>query len=539
MERQNIKDFSKNIYHAWRVFIWVLRWVSIVLFGVLFFIGIYFRLPWKALACIAVIPLVGIFVPKKIQPWVWGSITVLIVAMWGWVHLPEKNTGNWQPYEYSDELDLIERDYFPPGLENAADTYSAVLEEHGETIFFFNYPNLQAEQDTLASPWDPNTYPFLDFWLTKLDNAVDQLIAASRLDECRFEIPHTLEAVNPQMQRINQIKGWSRILQRSANRDLFLGNQERALEKLTTLPRIAGHLYQQQTLFDQAAAFHIELMGARSLETFLIDHCNDPELMADIENLYAELDPQWAGNWPDILLREKLTAKNLAGLMYEVNDEGRIRISHNAMMALQQGLGYRPQRLFLNQHEMNRLAVIGLWLALPASPQRLADIVDDRFDYYSLQVQKGEDIPNYPLKYIWIKGLNVKTVIDWLAMQRVGYFWALDGQFKRHLAIVKQIRIFTALKRYSLAHQQWPESLKELDIEDAAYVLTDPLCGKPFVYEQTVQGFRLYSLGPNGIDDEGENDPKENKDDILLWPRTDEMEEWKESTMPVTPGDLD
>ena len=509
----------KNIYTAWKVFIWVLRWVSIVLFGVLFFIGIYFRLPWKILACIAIIPVVGIFVPKKIQPWVWASLTVLIAALWGWVKLPEQGSSNWKPYEYAEELSLIERNYFPPGLENAAEIYSKVLDKYGETIFTFRYPSATAKEETLAGPWDPNTYPFLDFWISEFDEALDQLVTAAGLEECRFEIPHTLEAMNPQMQRINQMKGWVRILLRSANRDLFLGDQERALEKMVTVPRIAQHLYQQQTLFDQAGAFHIELLGARALETFIIDHCDDPDILARIEQLFAELDPHWAGNWPDIVQREKLTTKNLAGLMYEINDKGRVRISHNAMIALQAGLGYRPQRLFLNQQEMNRLAVIGLWLSLPMSPQRLADIVDDRFDYYSLEVQKGEEIPTYPLIYIWIKGLNAKTVIDWLAMQRVGYFWALDGQFIQHLSIVNQIHIFAALKRYHLAHGSWPQSLEELDIEDAPYVLMDPVSRQPFFYERTLQEFRLYSIGHNGIDDGGMNIPQENKDDILLWPR--------------------
>jgi hypothetical protein len=330
------------------------------------------------------------------------------------------------------------------------------------------------------------------------------------------------------------MKGWVRILLRSANRDLFLGHPERAFEKLKTILGIAQHLYQQQTLFDQAGAFHIELLAARGLEMFIVDHCDDPNMLDRTEQLFAELNPHWAGNWPDILLREKLTVKNLAGLMYEVNDAGRVRISHNAMMALQAGLGFRPQRLFLNQHEMNRLAAIGLWLALPTSPQRLAALVDDRFDHYSLQVQKGEAIPSYPLKYIWVKGLNVKTVIDWLAMQRVGYFWALDGQFKRHLSIVNQIHLFAALKRSYLAHQRWPERLEDLAIDDVS-LLTDPLCGKPFVYAPTPQGFRLYSLGPNGIDDDGVNAPKENKDDILLWPRTRLEEELVEQVAPPDP----
>jgi hypothetical protein len=260
-------------------------------------------------------------------------------------------------------------------------------------------------------------------------------------------------------------------------------------------------------------------MGARAAETFMIDHCEDPNMMAQIEQVFGQIDPQWAGNWPDILLREKLITKNLAGLMYEINDSGSVRISHNAMMALQAGLGYRPQRLFINQQVMNRLAVIGLWLALPSNPQRLAAVVDDRFDHYSLLVQKGQQLPRYSLKYVWVKGLNVQSVIDWLAMQQVGYYWALDGQFQRHLAIVNQIRIFSALKQYHLQHQRWPRTLEELDIEDAGHVLTDPVCGKPFVYELTAQGFRLYSLGVNGADDDGANAPRENKDDILLWPR--------------------
>ncbi|MHC4773165.1 MAG: hypothetical protein ACYS8S_06240, partial [Planctomycetota bacterium] len=73
MNRGKIKQTGKKIFVAWKGFLWCLRWLSIVLFGVLFFVGLYFKLPWKVLACISIIPLVGVFVPKKIQPWVWGG----------------------------------------------------------------------------------------------------------------------------------------------------------------------------------------------------------------------------------------------------------------------------------------------------------------------------------------------------------------------------------------------------------------------------------------------------------------------------------
>jgi hypothetical protein len=519
MDRHGIKQFGKNAYAVWMWFIWGLRWLSIILFSLLFFIGIYFKLPPKVLACIAVIPVVGIFVPKKIQPWVWGTLTVLLMSVWGWVHLPEQGSSQWRPYQYDGELAKIERAYLPDGIENAADRYEQVFDTYGEAIFFFAFNDEHMRQSTLAGPWSPEAYPALSAWISGFDSAIDQLIEASQMDLCRFAIPSDLASMEPQLQRINQFKGWAQLLIRSANRDLSTGRGRHAFEKLMTIPRMAQHLYQQQTLFDQAAGFHVELMGARALGAFMINPCDDLDILMQIEQAFGELDPHWAGNWPDILLREKLTAKNLAGLMYEINNAGRVRISHNAMMALQAGLGYRPQRLFINQPMMNRLAVIGLWLALPSNPQRLAAMVDERFDHYSLQVQKGVQLPYIAPQYIWTLGLNAQSVIDWLAMQQVGYYWALDGQFRRHQSIVNQIRIFVALKRYHLDHQQWPKTMEELDIEDAVYVVTDPLCAKPFVYEQTPQGFRLYSLGLNGIDDGGINEPKQNKDDILLWPR--------------------
>ena len=61
--------------------------------------------------------------------------------------------------------------------------------------------------------------------------------------------------------------------------------------------------------------------------------------------------------------------------------------------------------------------------------------------------------------------------------------------------------------------------MAELEIDDSGLVLTDPLNGKPYTYERTGDGFRLYSLGANGTDDGGLNMSDEIKDDILLWHR--------------------
>jgi hypothetical protein len=229
------------------------------------------------------------------------------------------------------------------------------------------------------------------------------------------------------------------------------------------------------------------------------------------------MDPHWPGNWPGILAREKILSKNLLGLFYETNDDGDIRYAHSAMMALQAGLGFKPRRLFINQHTMNRLAVIGFFLWLPSNPEGLADLVDKRFDHYSLQVQKGTKLPRYDLRYIWLLGLNIQSFIDWMAMQKVGFYWALDNQFTRHNALFSRMVVLSRIKQFELDNNRWPDSLDELQLTEL--VMTDPVSGKPWHYERTEKSFILYSLGPNGINNNGLNNPSTDEDDIMIWPQ--------------------
>lgn len=521
MENQQLNSVQK-LRIAWKWILAGIRWLSIVFFGVLFFIGLYFQLPWKVLACLAVIPVVGLFVPKKIQSWIWLSLTVLLMSLFGWLHLPENNTSRWQPYQFHHDLTLLENQS-PLTGPNAADLYNKVLQEHGETIFYFRFASELEEQQTLTQPWDPNEHPRLDFWITTFEPAINTLTQAAALNQCRFDIPHNIPSMDPQMGRLNQLKGWTRLLLRASGRDLYTGQTERALQKQLAAIGIARHLYQQKTLFDQAAAFHIELLGTRALESYIIEHGKSDDLLR-IAAVFSGLDPRWPANWPHILAREQLQTKNLFGLLYETNETGRIRFSHAAMTALQEGLGYKPLRLFINQQTMNRLAVIGMWLCLPSNPEKMGELIDQRFNHYSLQAQQDSQFYPISLRYIWVLGLNIQSIVDWLAMQPVGYYWAFNGQFTRHEAILNRIRIFSELKQYVLAHNQWPERLEDLNLEDP-YVVQDPLNQKPFQYRRTDTGFLFYSLGPNGMDDGGQYDMQAGKDDIQIWPPKSRLED--------------
>jgi hypothetical protein len=72
-----------------------------------------------------------------------------------------------------------------------------------------------------------------------------------------------------------------------------------------------------------------------------------------------------------------------------------------------------------------------------------------------------------------------------------------------------------ALERYYLQHGRYPESLASVDSEMAI----DPFHGVPFHYAVEGGGFRLYSLGPDGIDGGGIPNPKRSytRQDDWIW----------------------
>ena len=518
MDREGLRQFSRAAFKIRQGFIWFLRFVSVFLLITVVSLTLLRQLPWKVPVVLGLVPTLGIVVPRKWVVWVWMLPLAGFIGIYTWIQLPERNSSDWRPYQFETEHEVLSADWQIAPEANAATQYERVLSEYGESIFGYQFLNEQAKDATFNSAWHSEQYPKLALWLKTFDEGIAQLLKASKIGQCRFAIAHDQTAIDAQHLRINQLKGWTRLLLRSANLDLGEGRFDAALEKQLAIVHIAQHLYDQQSLFDQSGAFHIELLASRALETTIIEHCHDPNTLRTIETAFMELDSGWAKSWPAIIERDKLVAKNIAGLFYEVNNDGRTRISHQSLYALQEGLGYQPRRMFLKQHEMNRLAVIGFWLSLPFTPKGMADLIDKRFDHYSLQTQKG-DTPEYiPVQRIWQMGWNCRSPVDWMAMQQVKWFWALDGQDKRHDALVSLTQIFVALKQYRLEHNRWPDTLIELNAV-SPYILIDPVHGGPFVYRPHGDDFLLYSLGPNGVDDKGVNQPRENQDDIVFWPR--------------------
>ena len=64
-------------------------------------------------------------------------------------------------------------------------------------------------------------------------------------------------------------------------------------------------------------------------------------------------------------------------------------------------------------------------------------------------------------------------------------------------------RISLALAGYQAEHNEYPAILDALAPTWLPALPTDPFTDLPFHYAKTPTGYRLYSVGPNGIDDDG------------------------------------
>jgi len=72
------------------------------------------------------------------------------------------------------------------------------------------------------------------------------------------------------------------------------------------------------------------------------------------------------------------------------------------------------------------------------------------------------------------------------------------------LACLRATRVGLAVERYRLGTGHWPEALSELVPDYLDSVPEDPFDGAPFRYKRLDRGFVVYSVGKDGVDNDGQ-----------------------------------
>ena len=86
----------------------------------------------------------------------------------------------------------------------------------------------------------------------------------------------------------------------------------------------------------------------------------------------------------------------------------------------------------------------------------------------------------------------------------------------RFLADQRGTEILIALRRFEKKTGRWPESLEQIKDLVSPNILVDPQNDGSFVYKLNENGFTLYSIGLNNIDEGGKY--RKGLDDRLIWP---------------------
>jgi hypothetical protein len=82
------------------------------------------------------------------------------------------------------------------------------------------------------------------------------------------------------------------------------------------------------------------------------------------------------------------------------------------------------------------------------------------------------------------------------------------------------VRLHYAIRAFQLQENRFPKTLDELVPRELNSIPKDPFNGKDFVYQPGKDRYLLFSVGPNGVDDGGVEDPKDqNQGDLFLEPR--------------------
>jgi hypothetical protein len=275
----------------------------------------------------------------------------------------------------------------------------------------------------------------------------------------------------------------------------------------------------------------IEALPTNSLKRFIVTGDDTEEYLDLIEKALTEIKHDWSYDWPRILDYEKLFAKNSIGMFYAVSPEGKIRL--NCSVATRKIMAQLPEEMkdkYVITYWRERLikaSTILWWFYMPSTPQKAGEIIDSEYKrFYAMSEpdfdwQKGAEKPAKQLRF------NYRYLVKLTTGMLGPAYYSIHDTYLRHIAQQRGALLTIALRRYKNKTGHWPESLNEVRPLAAEEIFVDPINGGSFAYKFAEDNFKLYSIGKNNIDENGQNnstwDPNSyeyrfEEDDWLIWP---------------------
>ncbi len=503
----------------------ILKWFGVGVLGVLIILGLIFQVPWKVIAILVVFLLAHTVLPRRGVKWFWAGVGVVVVALVIWVFLPEAD-GDWRPYTFDKELAALEAKRAIPDEENAATIYNELLKDYNINVCPID-PNADVQLLLpIREPWKSSEHPRLARWLEDKQGEIAKIVEASEIDKCRFPIEVDITQSTNEMVRLGAMRRWAYWLVTMANNDRGEGRIDEALRKEIAVLRIAHHQYQQPTMVNYLVGIAIESVGIQQVKRVVVTGDGGEEYLKTVEKALSEIGGDWAGNLPRVLEFEKLLAKNLWGMFYVVNPEGRIRLNPGiAIRAMIARLSEDTKKeiedkaaLTCWRRKLMKAHTVLAWFYMPSSPQKAGQVVDAAYERYFAMVEPGYDWEKEPEETAKIPRLNYTYLVEHLIEVLAPAYQRIHEVYLRVKSDKQGCRIMVALRRCKNKTGHWPQSLDEVRHLVPEEIFIDPLNNGSFVYKLSDENFTLYSKGENGIDDGGMGDEESGADDRPIWP---------------------
>jgi hypothetical protein len=447
-----------------------------------------------------------------------------------WVFLPEDD-GDWRPYTFDEELAALEAKRAIPDEENAARIYKEIFEQFSDVEF----PKGEVFDSGYRTAWLSKDNPEHDEFVRKHEDTIEKALEAAKFERCYFPAHINWYDFWEERFGLSVFRQLAYLLVISANNDMAEGRINQALEKSRAIFQLGKHVCQQPTMVEMMVGHAVKALAVRQFkELVLYDDITEEQLDFARKTL-RDVRYDWRSDWPRMLDGEKLFMISALGPHFEINTEGKVRLSRDRKAIFRKFCPEEMPPATYRQKKLAKAGTIFVWFFFPSTPQKVAKIIDAAFEKYYPMAEQDFDRSKEPRKMLPSLTehnfsrfrFDYRYLIETMAGMSEEVFYGVRDIYIRTMSNTRAALLIIALRHHKNETGHWPESLDQISDSVEAETLIDPINGDSFVYKLTPENFTLYSKGKNNIDEGGEHDAvfdpnsfemKVNVDDWLFWP---------------------
>ena len=378
-----------------------------------------------------------------------------------------------------------------PKSENAALIYQEAFDLLKKSGFDQFHASLQ-EASALADPadWSEEATGTVREMLAKCAEPLELLRQATRMERCRFEPDRTSPAI-VSLEHLSDLRQVSRLVRWSALLRLRDGDVDGALEDSRTGLLVSQVLASEPVLISFMVHLALVSQSLDSADLILSEHQPGPEICrAFIQDLKTVGDSLRRGLSRAFKGERVVTRRSLVDMTPQ----------SSALRWLTRPIMRRVAASCLK--EMQPLVELG------RKPYPEARSEMDRLAALADELGKRE----------------FKDPGEVLAIMSAPVFVRIKEDATKAEARIALAQVALALKLYKADHGRYPEALDALAPEFLDRVPLDPFTAQPLKYARDDGGFFVYSVGLNGVDDDGLTEFEQEGETIE--PGTDDIAWW-------------